>query len=368
MQPEALAEEVGRVGVSDFLSVSPKMLKIKELAETVADVDVPVLILGESGVGKEVIARFIHDHSRRRNHPFVKINCAALPHDLLEAELFGFERGAFTGAIQQKPGKFELAGKGSLLLDEIGEMNPFLQAKILHVLQDCEYSRIGGKGQVRVNSRILATTNKKLEEAVAHGEFREDLYFRLNVIRIEVPPLRDRTEDIPLLSSYFFEKYCRKYERNLTDPQEQLLQVFLVYDWPGNVRELENAIKRYVILPDLDLALSELCQHGWGVRDFSSRDSRELSLKEIGAQAAEQAERKAALYMLERTNWNRKQAAQRLGICYKALLNKLKKWQIEARQTSSYGLLAVNPRSESGLRPREVARQARPDLPRFGRN
>ena len=174
------------------------MLKIREIAKQVADTDVPVLVLGESGVGKEVLARFIHAHSSRHDKPFVKVNCAALPHDLLESELFGYERGAFTGALNDKPGKFELADKGTLLLDEIGEMTPHLQAKLLHVLQDSEYMRLGGKRNVRVDARVLASTNIDLEQAVGNGKFREDLYFRLNVIRLEIPPLRERREDIPI--------------------------------------------------------------------------------------------------------------------------------------------------------------------------
>ena len=176
----------------DFVLTNVRMSKIREIAKQVADTDVPVLILGESGVGKEVLARFIHTHSSRHDKPFVKVNCAALPHDLLESELFGYERGAFTGALNDKPGKFELADKGTLLLDEIGEMTPHLQAKLLHVLQDSEYMRLGGKRTVRVDARVLASTNIDLEQAVGNGRFREDLYFRLNVIRLDIPPLRER--------------------------------------------------------------------------------------------------------------------------------------------------------------------------------
>src|SRR5438132_1510286 len=173
------------VEAGDILSTNPKVLRIKEIAKQVADTDVPVLISGESGVGKEVLARFIHNNSSRHDKPFVKVNCAALPNDLLESELFGYERGAFTGAMSDKPGKFELAGKGTMVLDEIGEMSPHLQAKILHVLQDSEYMRLGGKRMIHVHARVLALTNRRLEQAVAKGEFREDLYFRLNVISIE---------------------------------------------------------------------------------------------------------------------------------------------------------------------------------------
>src|SRR5213593_4800810 len=195
------------VEAGDILSTNPRLLKLKEIAKQVADTDVPVLVTGESGVGKEVLARFIHTHSSRRDKPFVKVNCAALPNELLESELFGYERGAFTGALNDKPGKFELADKGTILLDEIGEMTPHLQAKLLHVLQDSEFSRLGGKKTVRVDARVLASTNVRIEEAVKKGEFREDLYFRLNVIRLTVPPLRERPEDIESLCHYFVEKY-----------------------------------------------------------------------------------------------------------------------------------------------------------------
>src|SRR5262249_48763231 len=177
--------------VDEFVSANPRMLRLKEIGRQVADTDAPVLILGESGVGKEVIARYIHGQSRRRARPFVKVNCAALPQDLLESELFGYERGAFSGALREKPGMFELAGTGTILLDEIGEMSPGLQAKLLHVLQDGEYTRLGGRHPVRVDARVLAATNSQLEDAVAAGRFRGDLYFRLNVIRLDVPPLRE---------------------------------------------------------------------------------------------------------------------------------------------------------------------------------
>jgi len=319
----------------DFVLTNVRMSKIREIAKQVADTDVPVLILGESGVGKEVLARFIHTHSSRHDKPFVKVNCAALPHDLLESELFGYERGAFTGALNDKPGKFELADKGTLLLDEIGEMTPHLQAKLLHVLQDSEYMRLGGKRTVRVDARVLASTNIDLEQAVGNGKFREDLYFRLNVIRLDIPPLRERREDIPVLANYLLSKFRDRYKSTVEEFPPQLLDAFMRYDWPGNIRQLENAIKRYLILPDMDMTLAEL-------RDSVSSTAPivipikpkedKMSLKDVGSRAAEQAERELVLKVLEETAWNRKQAARRLNICYKALLNKLKRWQIEKRQ------------------------------------
>jgi transcriptional regulator with PAS, ATPase and Fis domain len=311
------------------------MLRIIDIARHVAGTDVPVLILGESGVGKEVVASFIHEQSNRADGPFVKVNCAALPHELLESELFGYERGAFTGAIRDKIGKFEQADKGTLLLDEIGEMSPHLQAKLLHVLQDAEFSRLGGKKPVKVNVRVLAATNKKLKEAVLKGEFRNDLYFRLNVIKLEVPPLRERREDIPLLCNNFLEKYRDRYQSPVQQFPKELMEAFFRYDWPGNVRQLENIVKRYLILPDADIS-SEL-------RNASPDAVAQpippvnVSLKEVAGHAAEMAEKEVVLRMLEETGWNRKESARRLRISYKALRNKLKKWQL-VRERPSEGV------------------------------
>ena len=311
---------------TDFFSTNSKILQIKEIAKQVADADVPVLILGESGVGKEVVARYIHDQSRRKDKTFIKVNCAALPNDLLESELFGYERGAFTGALSEKPGKFEMASKGCILLDEIAEMSPHLQAKLLHVFQDGEFTRLGGKRSIRVDCRILASTNRRITEAVAKGEFREDLYYRINVIQIEIPPLRERRDDIPVLCNYFFQKYRTRFGSSLDQLPAELLEACIHYNWPGNVRQLENTVKRYLILPDLHLVLSEL--NGSGASPSPSPPKGHL-LKDISAQAAEQAEKEMVLRMLGETNWNRKRAARELGVCYKALLNKLKKWQIK---------------------------------------
>jgi len=314
---------------ADMCSTNPKMLKVREIAKQVADADVPVLILGESGVGKEVVARFIHTHSRRRDKPFVKVNCAALPNDLLESELFGYERGAFTGALSEKPGKFELASKGCILLDEIGEMSPHLQAKLLHVFQDGEFSRLGGKRSIRVECRILASTNRRIAEGVTRGEFREDLYYRINVIQLELPPLRERKDEIPFLCNQFFQMYRHRFGSSLEELPRELMEAFLRYDWPGNIRQLENAVKRFLILPDLHMALSELNGSGAVAQADPPAPPKGHLLKEVSAQAAEQAEKEMVLQMLQETNWNRKRAARELGVCYKALLNKLKKWQLK---------------------------------------
>jgi two-component system response regulator AtoC len=328
----------------EFLTVDPRMLQIKELCDRVARTDVPVLIMGESGVGKEVIARYIHDQSNRRKKAFVKINCAAVPHDLLESELFGHERGAFTGAHQRKEGKFELAQGGTILLDEIGEMSPPLQAKLLHVLEDWEFTRVGGNTPIRIDSRIMATTNKPLEEACKTGEFREDLYHRLKVIRILVPPLRERKADIPMLSNIFIER-CASDDNTLPSRiPEKLQAAFLRYDWPGNVRELKHVIQRYTILPDADMVVSELeMPRPVAATPVPILGNGKICLKAIAARAVEEAEKRVVFQVLNDTRWNRRRAAERLDICYKTLLNKLSKWELEG--------------VDVGGRPRDVAWQ-----------
>ena len=215
-----------------FLASSPQMLKIRQQILQIAPVDVPVFISGESGVGKEVVARMIHLRSMRRQLPFVKVNCAALPGELLESELFGYDQGAFTGAVRSKPGKFELANKGTIFLDEIAEMSPHLQAKLLHVLQDGQYSRLGARSVVNVDVRVLAATNMDVKEAMRTGRFREDLYYRLNVLSIHIPPLRERTSEIPLLFRHFLVKYAEKYQKPAMEPSKHLLEAALRYSWP----------------------------------------------------------------------------------------------------------------------------------------
>jgi two-component system response regulator AtoC len=320
---------------AEFLSSSPQMLRLKEIARQIAETDAPVLVLGETGVGKELLARYIHEQSPRRDRPFVKVNCAALPHDLLESELFGYERGAFSGAERDKPGKFELAHKGSILLDEIGEMSPHLQAKLLHVLQDGEYSRLGARHSSRADARVLTSTNIPLEKAIAEGRFRQDLYFRVNVIRMEIPPLRERPEDIPLLTNAFLRRYLERYSSPVREIPPELGQAFRRYDWPGNVRELENAVRRFAILPDVTMALAELSKTRPEAREAPLAE--DLSLKTIASQAAERAEQEIVRRALAETRWNRREAARRLQISYKALLNKIKKWQLEAEVPASFG-------------------------------
>src|ERR1700682_279989 len=249
------AEEVGED--TFFIAASPAMRKIRSQAALVAHVDIPVLLLGESGTGKEVLGRLIHKLSKRAHRTFLKVNCAAVPADLLESELFGYEAGAFTGATHPKPGKFELCNKGTILLDEIGEMPPLLQAKLLHVLQDQTFSRLGSRTVVKVDVRILAATNINIPEALANKRLREDLYYRLNAFTLSLPPLRDRKEEIPILLKHFMSRMSESYARAPLPMSAGLMQACLDYSWPGNLRELSNFIKRFLILGDEKLGVNE---------------------------------------------------------------------------------------------------------------
>jgi two-component system response regulator AtoC len=368
---------------------SDKMSEVKDLIDRVSDTDVTVLVRGESGTGKELVARALHAQSLRKDKPFVKVNCAALPTELLESELFGFEKGAFTGAIQHKPGKFEFANHGTMFLDEIGDMSASLQAKLLQVLQDGEFSRLGGKADVHVDVRVIAATNRDLEQAVRDGHFREDLYFRLNVVTITLPPLRERREEVPVLTDFFLKKYSVQYNKPLVSVSPELARLFVQFDWPGNVRQLENLIKRMVVLgadapimkelqqPPAPLPFRSLAALSSAPRPVGAAPqpvppppavapapvmpiamaavgagsamagaaaipsqapvaaavssaattamaSGNYSLKDIARTAAREAERELILRMLTRTRWNRKEAAENLGISYKALLYKIK--------------------------------------------
>jgi two-component system response regulator AtoC len=330
-EPRLAAEPDGTAPV-----LSGAMQRVRDLVGRIADTDVPVLLVGESGVGKDVIARQIHAQSRRAARPFVKINCAALPAELLESELFGHERGAFTGAHAEKPGKFELAHQGTIFLDEIGEMDPRLQAKLLQVLQDEEFYRVGGRRSVRVDARVLTATNRVLEAAIRQGTFREDLFYRLNVVTVRVPPLRERKEEIEPLVRHFADKYRRRYHGGLEDIPAEVIERFLAYDWPGNVRELENLVRRLVVLRDPAMVLGELAAGrapgasgiANTVRDGAGSQSPPLQddepLKEVARRAARMAEREAILRALKRTGWNKRKAAKRLQVSYKALLYKIR--------------------------------------------
>jgi len=352
---------------------SEKMRAIAQVIEQVSDSDVTVLIRGESGVGKELVARAIHQRSTRRNRPFVKVNCAALPAELLESELFGHERGAFTGAATTRIGKFEQADGGTMMMDEIGEMKPALQAKLLHVLQDAEFTKLGSNKRVNVDVRVVAATNRDLEKMLMAGEFREDLYYRLKVIELTVPALQERPDEIPTLTDFFVARYSRKYNRPARPISDQLRQLFAAYEWPGNIRELENMIKRVVILQDEQLVIREIQKNmeraaaapaaaaaaapvaavaavgvgslpgsvlpiapppvaapvAGGHADNTGDEAESTedgggSLATVAKAAAMKAERAAIEQTLRQVHWNRRKAAQILGVSYKTLLNKIK--------------------------------------------
>ena len=314
-----------------FIALNEKMLKIQETIRRISGADVPVFIHGESGVGKEVVARAIHELSERREKLFLKINCAALPSELLESELFGYERGAFTGAVNSKPGKFQLADQGTIFLDEISEMSPALQAKLLQVLQDGQFSRLGGQTMTQVDVRVLAATNANPAEVLRNGSFRKDLYYRLTVVNIHVPPLRERRDELPALISHFLEKYAAQYERADLIPSPRMLAAMQQYDWPGNIRELENVIRRYIVLHGTDFVETELShavhsQFEKGASLASSHTDRtaQISFKERVNSLKKKAEEEAILQALTKTNWNRREAAKLLNISYKAFLYRMR--------------------------------------------
>ena len=316
-----------------FIAASPAMRKIRSQAALVANVDIPVLLLGESGTGKEVLGRLIHKLSPRAHRTFLKVNCAAVPADLLESELFGYEPGAFTGATHAKPGKFELCNKGTILLDEIGEMPPLLQAKLLHVLQDQQFSRLGSRSVIKVDVRILAATNINIPEALATKRLREDLYYRLNAFTMHLPPLRERKEEIPILLKHSMSRMAEQYARPPLPLSPALLQACLEHSWPGNLRELNNFLKRYLILGDESLAVAELQPKNdgnGGVKGETGNKSGEAGggLKSLARSAKDEAEAEAITRALDQTNWNRKQAAAILQISYKALLYKIRQYGI----------------------------------------
>ncbi len=380
------------------LGTAPSMRAIDELIDRIADADVPVLITGESGVGKDVVAREIHSRSARAGRVFIKINCAALPGELLESELFGHERGSFTGAAKTKPGQFELADGGTLFLDEIGEMPVTMQAKLLQALQDGEFYRVGGQKKIKVDTRVIVATNVDLGRAMARGTFREDLYYRLNVVEVSIPSLRERREDIPALIAHFAEKYGKRYQRPMEQIPPEVMQRLLAYDFPGNIRELENLVRRLIVLRDPRYILGELqtrnvavmaepappqaqivafpseaalvqasysrpstpmppplaaapMTYGYppqqmaptgepGVMHVSVTyeipnappgqidDDYKIDLKGLGRKAADAAEREAIIIMLRHTGGNKREAAERLAISYKAILYKIREFGI----------------------------------------
>jgi len=307
-----------------LLDGSPQMRAVRTVIESVADTDATVLIRGESGVGKDLVARAIHSASGRGHGPFVKVNCAAIPPGLLESELFGHEKGAFTGAHRRKPGQFEYANKGTIYLDEIAELPLALQAKLLHVLQDFRFSRVGGHGLIDVDARVVAATNRDLEHAMARSEFREDLYYRLNVVEIRIPPLRERREEISLLASAFLSRFNEQYGRAKQLSSETMARL-TEHSWSGNVRELENVIRRMVVLTDGEQAFEALVarQRNGHASTHAAASIASEGLREIARRGAREAERKALVEVLDRVQWNRAEASRILKVSYKTLLNKI---------------------------------------------
>ena len=346
--PASTPETAATVRNGALFANTGKARNLEIFLRKIAPTDAPVLILGETGAGKEVIARYVHLHSQRASKPFVKLNCAALPSELVESELFGYERGAFTGAFQKKAGMFELANGGTLMLDEIGDMDFKLQAKLLQVLQDQTFQHLGGKDTIRVNVRVIAATHCDLEQAITEGKFREDLYYRLNVISVEVPALRERKEEIIPLAEFLIARHCAP-GTSVPSLSPELRRELLEYQWPGNVRELENVMRRYVILRDaeglvLELRMKSIKRSGLSrtipvqIPEPQKVASTTRILDQV-SRARDHAESEAILAALQSTGWNRKLAATVLGVDYKALLYKMKKLSISRSEaTESAGV------------------------------
>jgi len=320
-----------------FFAATEQMRQIRAQAMQVARFDFPVLLLGESGTGKEVLARLINKYSDRAHRTFLKVNCAAMPSELLESELFGYEPGAFTGAIKAKPGKFELCNKGTILLDEIGDMSPALQAKLLQVLQDGQFSRLGGRHPVIVDVRVLAATNINVAESIANKTFREDLYYRLSSFVMSMPSLRQRREEIPMMLRHFMMQVAERYACPLLPISLRLAKACESYSWPGNIRELENFVKRYLVLGDEQAAIAELEQHV--VPELTTLNATRVEpqspdLKQMVKSLKNDAEMEAIGNALEESRWNRKHAASVLNISYKALLYKIRQYDIRPRHSN----------------------------------
>jgi DNA-binding NtrC family response regulator len=319
-----------RLGLPAIIGKSEKILDVAKKVQKVAPTKTTVLILGESGTGKELFARAIHHLSGRKDYPFVPINCAAIPKDLLESELFGYEKGSFTGADSRKLGKFELANKGTIFLDEIGELNTALQAKLLRAIQEGEIERLGGTKTVKIDVRVIAASNKNLETAVQEGSFREDLYYRLNVFPIKVPPLRERREDIPLLVEYFIKKYSVELKTSEKEISDEALELLLNYDWKGNVRELENTIERAIILCDgktispEHISLSPIQQGSLMLKGMPMNGT----LHEVAREAMRLAETERIKKALKEAGGNKTRVAEMLKVSYKTLLTKIKEYNI----------------------------------------
>ena len=321
--PECLmnAETKGRI-----ITKNPKFLKILDIAKTVADTNASILIEGETGTGKNILAKYIHTLSSRRNKPFIKINCASIPENLLESELFGYVKGAFTGATRDKPGKVELADGGTLFLDEIGDMPLYLQSKLLHLIQEKEFERLGDVKVRKVNIRIISATNKDLEQLIREGKFREDLYYRLKVVSLKIPPLRERREDIPYLIKYFVNKFSAEYNRHIEGVSPEVMKVLLNYEFPGNIRELENIIERAVIICDKKfIELEHLPEEIFSRPNKSLKEQKDKYF----FQKKHPSEREKILEALIKANWNKSKAAKILGIHRTTLWRKIKELNLE---------------------------------------
>jgi two-component system, NtrC family, response regulator AtoC len=318
-----------------FVRSSKRMRDLEAQAALVARADIPLLILGESGTGKEILALYTHMMSARSQRIFLKVNCAAVPADLLESELFGYEQGAFTGAVKTKPGKFEICSGGTIFLDEIGEMPAILQAKLLQVLQDGTFSRLGSRSPMKVDVRVIAATNINMKEAMANKTFREDLYYRLNGFTLSIPPLRERKEEIPVLSEYFMRKGAKRYGREPLAFSASLLSTLEEHSWPGNLRELENVINRYLVLGDEKAIIDELAPSAayQGAAGTVADAPNGAGLKAMVKSLKGDAESTAIAQVLEEVGWNRKAAANDLQISYKALLYKIKQYDLSPPRT-----------------------------------
>jgi two-component system response regulator AtoC len=303
---------------------SEAMRAVRERLDKVAAANVPVLIQGESGTGKDIIARMIHGISPWKSGPYVKVNCPAIPGTLLESELFGYEKGAFTGAYGMKPGRVELAHRGTLFLDEISELDMSLQSKLLQLLQDGQFCRIGAQEDKKVEVRVVCATNRDLETEIENGTFRQDLFYRINVVNIQLPSLRERRGDIAELVEFFLEYYNRKYNCRAKHLSTELMTLLQKYHWPGNIRELENLIKRYVILGNEDAISGDLVPREQEYLNPDINFDGPISLKKLTRQAVRELERKVILKVLQANHWNRKKAARALSISYRALLYKIR--------------------------------------------
>ena len=332
-----------------IIGQSRDIVKARQKIRNVSDKDITVLITGETGTGKELIARSIHYHSPRSKGPLVKINCGALPDELLESEVFGFQRGAFTGAHEDKPGRLEMANGGTLFVDEIGDLSLSLQVKFLQVLEDREFSRLGGTTDKIIDTRVVAATNSDLWEKVREGTFRKDIFYRLNVMEIKAPSLRRRKDDIPLLIHYFLNKYCFEFKKELMHIPDKIADLFLAYQWPGNIRELENVIRRAIVLRDWNFIFKELdlekvdtesgrvsssevdsLNFDWHEdRVTSFFEEKDFSLRKVSKAYVSEAERHAIMQSLEETQWNRRKAAQLLKVSYKTLLNRIDEFDLK---------------------------------------